>query len=438
MGIKKMNKLLLISSFLAISINAFSNEKTDKAFMANLKLEGINPEEQSYCYTDEKNNLQGINVDKKIRLASTSKLITALWAVEKLGVDYVFPLKLYIKGKNLHLEGSYDPFLNNEKIYFLLSQLNDLGFESFETITFDKLIYINPEAQYYAGEHPYINATSNIANIKKYFNTLSWSKELKDEYSNYYNLAKSGKYRKEVKMQVANIKYSESNPFLNEVGVKTLTLNSPPLYKYLKEMNVKSNNYVAETLFRKLGNVSKFNAFASEKFGLNNEKIKLWTGSGLPYVDEDNTRFDNFASCSIILDFIQELKNSAERQGRELQDIVAVPGNDKGTFKNRLFPDDYKNSFVAKTGTLMHTSALAGAMNTQKGYSFFGIFNMTSDNAGAHTVQNEMVKSIMKEMGGPKAFDYEVEGFHSYGNDTLKDHESEEFSDFSSIDGGLE
>ncbi len=433
-----MNKILIISSLALMTFNAFASDKTDKNFITNLKLQGINPAEQSYCYTDEKNNIQGLNPEMKIRLASTSKLITALWSVEKLGINYAFPLKLYIKGKDLHLEGSYDPFLNNEKIYYLLSQLNELGFDSFDTITFDKMIFINPDAQYYAGEHPYINTTTNIANIKKYFNTADWSKELKDEYSNYSSIAKAGKYKKEVKMRVSQIKFAETNPLANASEVKLLTLNSPPLYKYLKEMNVKSNNYVAETLFRKLGNVSKFNEFATERFGLTNDKIKLWTGSGLPYVDNNDVRFDNYASCSIMLDFIKELKNSAERQGRELQDIVAVPGNDKGTFKNRLFPEDYTNAFVAKTGTLMHTSALAGAMNTKKGFSFFGVFNMTSDSAGAHTVQNEMVKSVMTEMGGPKSFEYEVEGFHSYGNETLKNLFNEDETDFSSVEGSLE
>jgi len=433
-----MKKIMFLTAFSLLSTSVFSSEKTDKTFLNNLKAQGINPSEQSYCYTNEDNKLQGMNADLKIRLASTSKLITSLWAVEKLGIDYIFPLKLTIKGKNLHLEGSYDPFLNNEKIYYLLSQLNELGYESFDTITFDKLVYINPGAQYYAGEHPYINASTNIANIKKYFNTETWSQELKNEYSSYYNLAKSGKYRKDVKMEVSNVKFSETNPFASDNTAKVLTLKSPPLYKYLKEMNVKSNNYVAETLFRKLGNVSKFNAFASERFALDSDKIKLWTGSGLPYVDDENNRFDNYASCSIVLDFIKELKESAEKQGRELQDVVAVPGNDKGTFANRLFPEDFKNSFVAKTGTLMHTSALAGAMNTKKGYSFFGIFNMTSDNSGAKEVQNEMVKSIMKDMGGPKSFEYEVEGFHSYGNDTLKNGFSEEETDFSSIEGQLE
>ena len=116
-----------------------------------------------------------------------------------------------------------------------------------------------------------------------------------------------------------------------------------------------------------------------------------------------------------------------------------MPGNDLGTFKNRLNSADLKNTFVAKTGTLMHTSTLAGAMNTQKGYSFFGVFNQTTNAIGAKQVQNEMVRILMDEMGGPKVFG----GFHAYDNyENVKkfnifDDEDEDEDEFSAIDGNL-
>jgi D-alanyl-D-alanine carboxypeptidase/D-alanyl-D-alanine-endopeptidase (penicillin-binding protein 4) len=149
----------------------------------------------------------------------------------------------------------------------------------------------------------------------------------------------------------------------------------------------------------------------------------------------DGVRQDNYATCGVMLNLISELKKTIEKQGKMIEDVVAVPGSDGGTFRNRVFPSDFKNSFVAKTGTLMHTSTLAGAMNTQNGFSFFGIFNQSTDISGSKVVQNSMVKSIMTEMGGPKVFEYEVEGFHPYGGDNLKNFE--EASDFSSVEENL-
>jgi D-alanyl-D-alanine carboxypeptidase/D-alanyl-D-alanine-endopeptidase (penicillin-binding protein 4) len=132
-------------------------------------------------------------------------------------------------------------------------------------------------------------------------------------------------------------------------------------------------------------------------------------------------------------ELILSLQESIQRQGAELDDVIAVPGNDKGTFANRLNSSDYKNTFVAKTGTLMHTSTLAGAMSTTKGMSFFGIYNQSTDIIGSKLVQNKMVESIMNEMGGPKVFDYRVEGFHAYdNNEVVKNfNDFNDFSDFS-------
>lgn len=426
-------KVFLIASLLFAG-QTFSSEKTDKNWAQQLASQGLASSDQAYCYTNADGKVEGKNVDMRVRLASVSKLLTSLWAVDKLGVDYKYDMKLFIKGNNLHIQGAYDPFLGNEKMFYLLSQLNELGYKKFDTITFDKNLVLFPDAQYLIDEYPTINANTNTRYLKNYFNTRNWSEDTKSEYSNFYNLAKSGRFVKNVEFEVANIKYSEVNPFADDADAKVLTLSSPALYKYLKEMNVKSNNYVAETIFRQLGGTASFEQFLADKFSLTSDKIHFYTGSGLPFY-VDGSRKDNYASCSLMLDLITELKHAIENQNKEMEDVIAVPGSDAGTFRNRIFPADYKNSFVAKTGTLMHTSTLAGAMNTKNGISFFGIFNQSSDISGSKIVQNNMVKSIMTEMGGPKAFNYEVEAFHTYGGDALK---AFDFSnDFSAIEGGL-
>ncbi|MGZ3808309.1 MAG: D-alanyl-D-alanine carboxypeptidase, partial [Bacteriovorax sp.] len=246
--------------------------------------------------------------------------------------------------------------------------------------------------------------------------------------------AKAGRFVQKANFEVANVKFVDANPFEGDPSAKVLTLSSPALYKYLKETNVKSNNYVAETIFRQLGGTSAFEQFLADRFSLTGDKIHFYSGSGLPTFI-DGARKDNYATCSVMLDLISELKNSIEKQNKTIEDVVAVPGSDKGTFRNRIISSDYKNAFVAKTGTLMHTSTLAGAMNTQKGFSFFGIFNQSTDIPGSKIVQNSMVKSIMTEMGGPLAFNYEVEGFHTYNGDALKDFDQN--SDFSSVEESL-
>jgi D-alanyl-D-alanine carboxypeptidase/D-alanyl-D-alanine-endopeptidase (penicillin-binding protein 4) len=438
----KITKKLTATTLLAmISSQAFATVATNTEFEKLLKTNKISEkEEQSYCYTDENGKVQGKNVDMQVRLASVSKLLTSLWAVEKKGPNYRYDTKLFIKDNNLHIQGSFDPFMSNEKMLFLVSQLNDLGYTHFDKITYDKTVQINPSAQVHTDIYPLITRDSNGKNIQQYFNTSSWSKVFKAEYDRLASLAKKDRFLKSVEMSVDTVEFSDTNP-LKGSDVKMLTLTSPEMYKYLKETNVKSNNYSAHTIFRDLGGEAEFEKFLAEKFSLTTEQIKMYNGSGLPTTIEGK-RYDNYASCAIIAELVSALKESAERQGRELEDIVAVPGNDQGTFANRLNSSDYKNTFVAKTGTLMHTSTLAGALSTQKGFSFFGIFNQTTDIIGAKSVQNAMVKVLMTEMGGPKVFGYSVEGFHAYNNnENVKNFhlfDEEEATDFSAIEGNLQ
>lgn len=430
-------KILTLAALL--SFNAFASEKTDKDWAKNLKAQGLNPEEQSYCYTNEAGEVEGKNIDMKVRLASVSKLLVSIWATDKLGLRHTFDTKLFIKGNNLYIKGSFDPFLSNEKMFFLISQLNELGYNHFDTITFDKNLMVFPGAPYLIGEHPDMSRNVHVKRLMKYFNTANWDQDFKDEYKMFKSYAKSGLYRSNVEFTVDNVVYSDENALENDSDARVLTLSSPPLYKYLKEMNIKSNNYVSEMTFRALGNSKAFEAYALEKFNVTKDTMKLWTGSGLPYFNNEDTRLDNYSTCGTMMNVVKELKESIEAQGLGMEDVIAVPGNDGGTFRNRIFPADYKNSFVAKTGTLMHTSTLAGAMSTTKGFSFFGIFNQSTDIHGSKAVQNEMVKSIMTDMGGPKAFDYEVTGFHTYNGDVLKNLIDLDLNDdFSPISGNLQ
>jgi D-alanyl-D-alanine carboxypeptidase/D-alanyl-D-alanine-endopeptidase (penicillin-binding protein 4) len=430
--VKKLN-LIILSTLIAFSAKA--NEKSDKDWGQELRGQGLVAKDQSYCYTNEAEKMEGVNVEMRIRLASVSKLITSLWAIDKLGVNYKYDIKINIKDNNLHIQGSYDPFLGKEKMFFLLSQLNQMGYKKFNTITYDKNLLIDPDVQYESDEYPVMSPTANGRRLKNYFNTKAWSAYTKSEYANFYNLSVEGKFVKEVSFEVSNVLLVGENPFKDDPSAKVLTLSSPALYKYLKEMNIKSNNTVAETIFRQLGGLSKFKEYMIEQYNLSTDQIQFFTGSGLP-ATINGERKDNYATCTIMLDLISELKTKVEKQGKELEDLVAVPGTDGGTFRNRIFAAEYKNAFVAKTGTLMHTSTLAGAMNTQKGFSFFGVFNQSIDIAGSKIVQNAMVKSIMTEMGGPKAFNYEVNPFHTY-TDALKSFGDEEDYSFSTIEKGL-
>lgn len=404
---------------LMITFPVLASEKTDASWKSQVEAARLPYEDQSYCFTRPKGSVEGENLDLRVRLASVSKLVTSLWSIDVLGANFKYKTRLYIKEGNLHIEGSADPFMGNEKMYFLLSQLNDLGFSHFDKITFDKNFIVFPNAQGHIEEHPDITPESIAKNLKVYFNPASWSAAMKADYARVQAMAAPGRMRKSVTFSVSEIEDSEGNPFDEIEDVQKLTLSSPPLSRYLKEMNVESNNYVAQMLFQQLGGEKYFVSYMVENYRFGTKTLRFWSGSGLPTMIE-GIRYDNYATCGSMLTLIEALKAKTEKQGLMLEEIVAVPGSDQGTFRNRIFPADYKNAFVAKTGTLMHTSTLAGAMSTKSGFSFYGVFNQSSDIESSKKVQNAMVGVLMNELGGPKAFNYKVEPFDPYGEDNVK------------------
>ncbi len=114
-----MSKFTTAALLLTLSSHTMASDKTDAKWGELLKKYKFISSTQSYCYTNERGELEGKNVELRIRLASVSKLITSLWAVDQLGPDYRFETKLFIKNGHLHIKGSYDPFFGNEKAYYL-------------------------------------------------------------------------------------------------------------------------------------------------------------------------------------------------------------------------------------------------------------------------------------------------------------------------------
>ena len=226
-----------------------ASAQIDADFEGLLKTHKVTPiNEQSYCYVDDQGSLQGKNINLQVRLASVTKLLTSLWAIEEKGINYRYDTKLFIQGNHLHLQGSFDPFMSNEKMLFLISQLNTLGYNHFDKITYDKNIQINPSAQSHTDQYPLITRDSNGRNIKMYFNTASWSSDFKLEYDRLASLARKERFLKTVEFSVDTVEYSGVNPL--GADAKVLTLTSPKLYQYLKETNVASNNYSSHTIFR--------------------------------------------------------------------------------------------------------------------------------------------------------------------------------------------
>ncbi|MFZ4404174.1 MAG: hypothetical protein ACOYOK_08745, partial [Pseudobdellovibrionaceae bacterium] len=116
-------------------------------------------QKQAFCYYLDKQGqmVDGDNVEKKLPIASVSKIITSHWVTynaindprfwtnndPRSGLYYRFKTYIFLNkvDKNqydVHIQGGYDPFFGRDSIYFLYSELNRLGVKSVRNFTFDE------------------------------------------------------------------------------------------------------------------------------------------------------------------------------------------------------------------------------------------------------------------------------------------------------------
>ena len=228
----------------------------------------------------------------------------------------------------------------------------------------------------------------------------------------------------DIQLSVEAISNVDKNP-LKEGDLKSYQMVSPIIAKYLKIMNIDSNNYIADQVFEKVGGEKEYKKYIDkmiadrfgdykaqrQEFSKDEDSFAFYTGSGLN-TTRKGQRVDNYATCAIMVELMKDLDTKLDSITRKMQEIIAVPGVDGGTFRSRLNTPKLARSIVAKTGTLKHTSTLLGKVSAEQGDIFFGMFHqMAGWKGNAKIVQNMMVTELLDNYGGPKKFDYKKEFF---------------------------
>ena len=357
-------------------------------------------ETQSFCLNDKNGKTLGKNIYKPVRIASISKIITTYALLNTLGPDFKFETKIiHDSDNNLHILGARDPFWGPEKVYYLLSRLNQYGIYKINNLIFDERLIFHDTRKFLSYD-PIISKDDIAKNLKTYFNTLSWDNKIKLDFKK--TLKKHQTYfpnyfiSKDINFSVNKVIYKNLQPIK---ATKVFIYRSSKLLTYLKKMNVNSVNFVADRLFEQFGTRFAFNKYIHQQLNVLSDDTYLYTGSGLN-TSINGLRRDNYASCASVLKIFIKLKElvdfydiSFDKLG--LENILAVPGIDLGTFKKRLTNSKFKDKLVAKTGSLYHTSALAGAINSDR-TTFFAIFNQNQEIWSSRKLQDKIVDNLFK------------------------------------------
>jgi D-alanyl-D-alanine carboxypeptidase/D-alanyl-D-alanine-endopeptidase (penicillin-binding protein 4) len=384
---------------------------------------------QSKCSTSPtgKGEISGVAIDKRLPIASVSKLVTSYWALRKAGPHFQYHTKIKFKKVtaqtyDVHIEGSQDPYFGREKLHFLVSELNQRGIQQVRRLTFDENFLFLQDLDIF--ENPFNNNGNRWVWFNWYLYPASHvrtKRELQKGFLNHYSktLAKAQKQNilmvKKPKFSVAEIEYLPLAS-TQDISGSAFYIRSAKLISLLKEMNRNSNNFSAVSIFNFLGGPAEFRSFIKKDLDLGPESILFYEGSGNRVANEPKY---NEASCRALLKVFQALDKSVQQSGFKIQDVVSVIGQDGLVNEGTGYSDDNTHSSgVAKTGTVDASISLGGMLNTHPIKTYF-MFNVKPKYPGETRASRALVAKEVRALARQQAphlkeLDYRSTSFLSF------------------------
>ncbi len=389
------------------------------------------------CYTslDNPQEIQGDNINERLPLASTSKLITSYWAIKEKGIDYRFATVFYFTqvGRDLydlHIQGSRDPFFGAERAHYTISELNKRGIKHIRNLTFDENFKFywsvdDPKRNNSVAEGFYV--PQDPVPRKVMLQLRAFSTLLKGYKETYYKAAKIGvKMVKKPVFTIQDIEFQSDEDFkkTQNPADHIYVVNSTPLSSLLKEMNRNSNNYAANQIFEHMESEEKFSQFIEKDMNLDMHSVVMFNGSGDRYDLSDGAHY-NEATCSAMLKILINLHKTLLDQHSSFSKIATVIGTNSGTPTSLYTNDKTYDSVVAKTGTVNPAVTLAGVASTKKGLIFFMFNEKTNGTArswnNARYIIRKKLTQLMSQFNGGVRMKAKSFSFVSFDNLSFSD-----------------
>jgi D-alanyl-D-alanine carboxypeptidase/D-alanyl-D-alanine-endopeptidase (penicillin-binding protein 4) len=311
--------------------------------------------------------------------ASLTKIATSLAAFKTWGPNHQFQTLVSSTGPvvngvvqgDLVITGTGDPMFVGEEAIALGNTLNKIGIKQVK----GNLIITGAFAMNFQ-RNPILAGQL----LKQALNHRTWSRSVVFQYS----VMPKGTPKPQV-IIAGNIKVDPQPKVGQTLLVRHLSL---PLQKIIKEMNVFSNNDIAEMLAESVGGTDVVSSTAAQLAGVSKSEILLINGSGLGKENRISPR----AVCAIFM----ALQREANSYQLTLADLFPTSGLDnRGTIHSRHMP----KATVMKTGTLNDVSALAGVVPTRdRGLVWFTIINRGGNISAFRAEQDKLLQHLEKEL----------------------------------------
>lgn len=360
------------------------------AYLDGLEAKGLSRQDQGVWLQTEDQLLVNHQGDRPLSAASITKIATTLAVIKQYPPDHEFLTKFGTTGNvtngvvkgNLVVTGSYDPLFVWEEAISVANALNRLGIRQIE----GNLIIVPPFAMNYTDDP----ASAGVI-LKQTLDSRQWVGDLQETY----NRMAPGTPRPQLAI-AGDVVISATIPADTQFWLEHRSL---PLVEILRQMNIYSNNDMAEMLAEMVGGGSALGPKVAAGIGVPAQEIQLINGSGLG----DENRISPRAACGMF----QALQTKLAAHNLSLADILPMAGRDEGTVGYRTLPP----STLVKTGTLWNVSALTGIIPTQKyGTVCFSIINGGNYLDGFRLQQEELVQGFVNDLGRSPALPVEFQG----------------------------
>jgi serine-type D-Ala-D-Ala carboxypeptidase/endopeptidase (penicillin-binding protein 4) len=311
--------------------------------------------------------------------ASLTKVATSLATFKILGPNHQFETLVSATGSivngvvqgDLVITGGGDPMFVGEEAIAVGNALNKIGIKQVKgnlviTGKFAMNFYSNPTV---AGEL-----------LKQALNHKSWNRSVIYQYSRM----PQGTPKPQVLIN-GTVQVTAKPHATQTLLVRHLSL---PLHQLIKEMNVYSNNDIAEMLAQSVGGANVVKSTAAQLAMVPQSEIQLINGSGLGR--------DNKISPRAVCAMFMALQRQTSAHNLTLADLFPTSGFDnRGTMQFRSMPW----ATVMKTGTLSDVSALAGVLPTRdRGLVWFAIINRGDNVPSFRSEQDQLLQHLVKQL----------------------------------------
>ncbi len=360
-------------------------------YIQTLKAQGLNPQHQSIWLQTDGNLLIDRNGTIPVSAASLTKTATSLAAITTWGLDKQFDTIVSANGTISHgilmgdliVRGGGDPLFVWEDAIALAQSLNQLGIDrvSGNLIVVDKF-HMNYKADPQQAGDLLKQALTGINLPPELLKT-----EFKDVNIVKLPTAPTETVTKLPQVHIAGQVIVATEPPPNSTPL--IRHQSLPLIDIVRQMNIYSNNEIAQILADGVGGAERVMQIAATTANFPPAEIQLINGSGLGVQNRLSPR----AICQIFRTLHQKLQAA----NSNLADIFPVAGAEYiGTLKDRHLPV----GTTIKTGTLNEVSALGGVLPTRdRGLVWFVIVNQGSQIAKLRQQQDTLLQSLLAEWG---------------------------------------